>query len=1140
VDDSLEEQQQGGGNVGVEGRDSGYSTDVSSVSKDVTLGHDQNGTTTHTPTDENEIKAVIPKHEPQGQFEDAPSDNEGSSVQPPSSPPPITTTKPPSPSTLNNKSIFKSADAIFILAFSTIMLNTDLHNPTIADDRRMTADQFVRNNRGINDGSDIPEHYLRELYRRIRAEEIKVQQELNEMSNSGGNRNVLHGIDGLWNSKDRNVAEPFFQSGSSSGGDNTKDKPNSTHFNLSQQVAGIHEKDMFTSISKFALSCIRTIFIRSSDDALVIKALGGFQQMCNICVYFELEEMWNEILGILLGYGLDYITSAHDAILMDNAAYRDDNNAYGAQNGNNVDGAAIDTDNYDSALDDEYRYTPPVPAALFESTTTTTTSSSSTPNEESYQTQHQPQQNHHIHSDSIYGSAAHRGLLALHCGFNLVKTQTCHVREAWPMLIECMFALRDMDALPIGLSELDDFADSRGVQFPPSLFARRSYYKTKRYMEGLLQDEDHDAVTTNEEGGFWGNVTSLFAPFGGTKEHDASLHNDEHEDEFRYEEEVVRMEEEYGHDMNKKLSQSGYSLPFSEALLSVAKAAQLDQILMRSKDDAASMQIIRTLLDAIDPDCLLPTNTAAIMNNDDLNSEDQSPSEHQYEQQKYYQPIPEYDPLFEHHAVFALELAARALLSNLQRAPELFPVFYSKLEGILTMNHRSRHSNATTSTIMSSGGNTDDAIADDEEEHSLGRNVTVIKIPYLMERAMVTILRACIHLFDNPTMRPYLLSSLRLLQNLPLSFIQRVADRLACGMAIILRGSYTRLQTLEEWTLLGKLLDMAAQFYPGSAIVFEGIASTIESAFPPRSPSPPPLSTNNDESPTVITTLAPEAVAIFITILTKFVSGTYQGDVSGSIPAMTTLEKIFQHLSTDTQSVASATLLPYLVPNLTFLENTNTPIVSFEDLWKLASNAYYTQCLSTDADTARQAHETLQRHLFTAYDDHAPNTIISDDSWLFLLEKILSQPPPLSMEVERMNTCDLLGKLFLLLIPNLAQRKQNWDALTSIVHRAADCMGENLGLGRRGNGILFESTVQLVTNLSNVLTLAEFDGGGVGFSKWVGETLLVELERVGAAGGSARMIAATTKLGEEDVVVVEEKGEEKVVAEVKGDEEVES
>ena len=41
---------------------------------------------------------------------------------------------------------FKSSDAVFVLAYSTIMLNTDLHNPQVK--RKMTPEQFVTNNRG--------------------------------------------------------------------------------------------------------------------------------------------------------------------------------------------------------------------------------------------------------------------------------------------------------------------------------------------------------------------------------------------------------------------------------------------------------------------------------------------------------------------------------------------------------------------------------------------------------------------------------------------------------------------------------------------------------------------------------------------------------------------------------------------------------------------------------------------------------------------------------------------------------------------------------------------------------------------------------------------------------------------------------
>lgn len=46
-----------------------------------------------------------------------------------------------------------SADVAYLLSFSIIMLNTDLHNPNIRPEKRMTPGDFVRNNR--NYGKDI-------------------------------------------------------------------------------------------------------------------------------------------------------------------------------------------------------------------------------------------------------------------------------------------------------------------------------------------------------------------------------------------------------------------------------------------------------------------------------------------------------------------------------------------------------------------------------------------------------------------------------------------------------------------------------------------------------------------------------------------------------------------------------------------------------------------------------------------------------------------------------------------------------------------------------------------------------------------------------------------------------------------------
>jgi Sec7-like guanine-nucleotide exchange factor len=51
-----------------------------------------------------------------------------------------------------HNSAIKSASVAYVLSFSILMLNTDLHNPSVARKEKMTLDEFIRNNRGINDG----------------------------------------------------------------------------------------------------------------------------------------------------------------------------------------------------------------------------------------------------------------------------------------------------------------------------------------------------------------------------------------------------------------------------------------------------------------------------------------------------------------------------------------------------------------------------------------------------------------------------------------------------------------------------------------------------------------------------------------------------------------------------------------------------------------------------------------------------------------------------------------------------------------------------------------------------------------------------------------------------------------------------
>ncbi|XP_074610209.1 uncharacterized protein LOC141864381 isoform X1 [Acropora palmata] len=59
-----------------------------------------------------------------------------------------------------------AVDAILILSFAIVMLNTDLHSPNVK--RRMTEAQFITNLKGTNNGGDFPQESLKGIYHRIK------------------------------------------------------------------------------------------------------------------------------------------------------------------------------------------------------------------------------------------------------------------------------------------------------------------------------------------------------------------------------------------------------------------------------------------------------------------------------------------------------------------------------------------------------------------------------------------------------------------------------------------------------------------------------------------------------------------------------------------------------------------------------------------------------------------------------------------------------------------------------------------------------------------------------------------------------------------------------------------------------------
>ncbi|KAH9966443.1 Sec7-like domain protein [Russula dissimulans] len=157
----------------------------------------------------------------------------------------------------------KSQDAVYVLAYSVIMLNTDLHNPQVR--KRMTIEDYQRNLRGVNDGSDFSPEYLQAVYDSIRRQEIVMPEE----------HTGQLGFEFAW----KELLMRSRQSGE-----------------LMICNSPVFDKEMFRSIWKPVISVITFAFMTFDDDYIIERAIAGFRQCATLAGYFQLPEVFDYVV----------------------------------------------------------------------------------------------------------------------------------------------------------------------------------------------------------------------------------------------------------------------------------------------------------------------------------------------------------------------------------------------------------------------------------------------------------------------------------------------------------------------------------------------------------------------------------------------------------------------------------------------------------------------------------------------------------------------------------------------------------------------------------------------------------------------------------------------------------------------------
>ncbi|KAF8231895.1 hypothetical protein L208DRAFT_1361758 [Tricholoma matsutake] len=202
----------------------------------------------------------------------------------------------------NAKTPFANADTAYVLAYSVIMLNTDAHNPQVK--KRMTKADFIKNNRGINDGNDLPEEFWSSIYDEIVTNEIRMKDETeipvtvtgpglaNALANVG--RDLQKEAYVMQSNGMANKTEAMFKTMMRSQRKGSKSGDqffSASHF--------VHVRPMFEVAWIPFLAALSAPLQDTNDLEIVELCLDGFKNAIRIVCFFDLELQRNAFVTTL-------------------------------------------------------------------------------------------------------------------------------------------------------------------------------------------------------------------------------------------------------------------------------------------------------------------------------------------------------------------------------------------------------------------------------------------------------------------------------------------------------------------------------------------------------------------------------------------------------------------------------------------------------------------------------------------------------------------------------------------------------------------------------------------------------------------------------------------------------------------------
>ncbi|CCI41144.1 unnamed protein product [Albugo candida] len=680
------------------------------------------------------------------------------------------------------------ADAAYVLAFSIIMLNTDLHNDQVA--KKMSLDEFLRNNRGINAGEDLPVEYLTTLYERIRDNQIQMQHDVSDLMDSSAALSVVDRYSTSWDGvlkRSENVVGASFTSDAS----------------ILHLQAGTYEKEMFHLIADKTIQSILLAFEKSCDLTNMERALEGLSNCAKIALYFGMSEVFNSIMSSLSTYFLRFahgILNGEKVYIFPSKMYADEDVA-----GQKLANMAQWTGSFQSLSEEEDDgLQAEVPAAVatrrlsieaqeHAQNNSKAVSEEIHPVEEKYESELMDPFDANFdrngtgqnstpmrQEDYLNNAKTRRALLSLKQLFRFVQNRHDYFAKAWSSVAECILMFNELDVVPTSLAEMDDFVDSRGVPLPP-IQAGNAVGSPRNSTTVDHGKDDGSRINHGTATGVSGKVREQSRRVA---ERQAAIRSRVMSNSGTYSASIASSlvpgsNDEGSGSMPTSFWDSLSSYLFAESESTDDTFFMVNQMLRdtvaKLGDGILEKENWLRMLRKLHENSLLSLLEILLSSRDPF----------KYTVRSSHNSI---DVMMQENAILALELSVDLILVNSHRllSLNLWEPFHAYAKRIL-------------STPLAE-----------------------LQMQLLVERVVVHILRVSIRLFHDGKLRPKLMETLRLLLIMDEEMYQALSDRLACGVNMLLKANLVYLsQDFHDWHVLLGILESLVQYPSGRMLCWD-------------------------------------------------------------------------------------------------------------------------------------------------------------------------------------------------------------------------------------------------------------------------------------------------------------------------------